>query len=90
MPFIFVSEDKQNLKEPWWKPGVEIFTQVSGWIAAPIILALVVGKSLDARYGTKPVIFLTLATFGFLITCFGIVRIVKKYIKDMKDLGDKK
>ncbi|OGI67240.1 hypothetical protein A3A05_02560 [Candidatus Nomurabacteria bacterium RIFCSPLOWO2_01_FULL_41_12] len=79
-------EKNQN----WWKPGVEIFSQVSGWIVAPIVLALVVGKFLDTRYGTKPVIFLSLAGIGFLITCFGIVRIVRKYIKDIKDLADKK
>ena len=85
-------ENTNNLNNgnPWWKPGMEIFIQVSGWIVAPIILALVAGKYLDMRYGTKPVIFLTLAGIGFLITSFGIVRIVQKYIKDMKDLGNKK
>ena len=81
-----MGDEKQN----WWKPGVEIFSQVSGWIVAPIVLALVFGKMLDTHYGTKPVIFLSLAGIGFLITCFGIVRIVRKYIKDIKDLADKK
>ena len=91
MAFIFVNEDKNNLNNgnPWWKPGVEIFSQVSGYIVLPIIIALIVGKNLDTHYGTKPVIFLVLAGIGFLFSCFGIVRIVRKYIKEMKDLADK-
>lgn len=72
-----------------WKPGVEIFTQISGWIVAPIVLALVLGKSLDARFGTRPVIFLILAGIGFLFSCFGIVRVVKKYLQKIKDLAEK-
>lgn len=79
-----------STNDQWWKPGVEIFSQVSGWIAAPIILALIAGKKLDAHFGTEPVIFLVFAGLGFLISCVGIVRVVKKYIKEIKDLGDKK
>jgi len=79
-----MGDEKQN----WWKPGVEIFSQVSGWIVAPIVLALVFGKMLDTHYGTKPVIFLTLAGIGFLFSCFGIVRVVKKYIKEMKKISE--
>lgn len=72
-----------------WMPAVQIFTQVSVWIVVPILLALFVGKSLDAHYGTKPIIFLVLAGIGFLFSCFGIVRVINKYMKEMKDLADK-
>ena len=67
-----------------------IMSQVSTWIVVPIVLALVVGKWLDTRYGTKPVIFLTLAGVGFLFSCYGITRAVRDYMKTIKDLGDKK
>ena len=90
MALFSVDENKQNSNIPWWKPGVEIFSQVSVWIVVPIILALVFGKMLDAYYGTKPIIFLVLAGLGFLFSCFGIVRVVRKYIKEMKDLAEKK
>lgn len=85
-----MNENRQNLNnnDPWWKPGVEIFSQVSVWIVVPIILALVFGKMLDAYYGTKPIIFLVLAGLGFLFSCFGIIRVVRKYIKEMKNLAD--
>jgi F0F1-type ATP synthase assembly protein I len=92
-----VEENKQNINNsslphpngPWWKDGVAIFTQVSVWIVVPILLALFVGKSLDAHFGTKPIIFLVLAGVGFLFSCFGIVRVIKNYIKEMSILADK-
>ncbi|MDR3519431.1 MAG: AtpZ/AtpI family protein [Candidatus Pacebacteria bacterium] len=73
-----------------WKEGVQIFTQVSVWIVVPILLALFVGKALDAHFGTKPIIFLVLAGVGFLFSCFGIVRVISKYMKEIKDLSEKK
>jgi len=75
---------------PWWKPAVELVSQVSTWIVLPIILALIFGKMLDARFGTKPIIFLSLAGLGFLVTCFGIFRIIKDYIKKLQDIEKKK
>jgi len=78
--------NSNNGAGPWWKPGVEIFSQVSVWIVVPIILALVFGKMLDAHYGTKPLIFLILAGIGFLFSCVGIIRVVRSYIKKLKDI----
>ena len=70
-----------------WKGAIEVFSQISGWIVGPIVLALIIGKSLDTHFGTKPVIFLCLAGFGFLVTCFGMYKVIKKYIKDIKDIS---
>lgn len=86
-----MAEIENNKKQigPWWKPAVEIFSEISTWIVVPIVLALVGGKALDAHYGTKPIIFFSLAGFGFLITCFGIFRIVKNYIKKLKEIEKK-
>ncbi|MEX2052250.1 MAG: AtpZ/AtpI family protein [Candidatus Paceibacterota bacterium] len=69
----------------WWQPAVEIFTEVSGWIAGPIILALILGKYLDGRLGTKPWIFIGLTITAFLISSFGIVRVVGRYMKNMEE-----
>ena len=46
------NEKKLYNKGPWWKPGVELFSEISTWIIVPIVLALVFGKMLDAHYGT--------------------------------------
>lgn len=82
-----MEENKQNLnnKGPWWKPGMQIFSEISTWIVVPIVLALIFGKMLDARYGTKPVIFLVLSGVAFLFSCFKIVNVVKIYMKKVKD-----
>jgi F0F1-type ATP synthase assembly protein I len=81
-----MADEINNLnKGPWWKPGMEILSEVSTWIVAPIVLALIFGKMLDTHYGTKPVIFLCLTGFAFLVTCLGMYRVVKNYIKKLED-----
>ncbi len=82
--------EKGNNNKPFWEPAVEIFTQVSTWIVVPILVAIFVGKGLDAHYGTRPIIFLVFAGIGFLFTCFGIVRVIRKYMQEIKDLSEKK
>ena len=77
---------EENKNKSYWQPAIEIFTQVSTWIVIPIVLALVFGKMLDARYGTRPVIFLILAGAGFLFSCMGIIRIIKNYIKKLQSI----
>lgn len=71
-------------KGPWWKPAFEIFSEISTWIAVPIILAVIGGKALDVRYGTKPWFFIGCVVFSFIISSFGLVRSVKKYADRIK------
>jgi len=82
-----MAEIENNKKQigPWWKPAVEIFSEISTWIAVPIILALIIGKALDKRYGTKPWLLLIFAGISFLISSFGIVRSVKRFIEKTKE-----
>ena len=86
MPYIFVYKDKQNFNQsgPWWKPGVQIFSEISTWIVVPIILALIGGKALDNHYGTKPMWLLILAGAGFAVTIYGITRSVRKFAAKAK------
>lgn len=77
-------ENKQNSTGPWWKPAIELFAQVSTWVVVPIVLALVFGKMLDAHFGTRPWIFLAFAGIGFAFTCFGMFRVIKNYMKNIK------
>ncbi|MBI2630853.1 AtpZ/AtpI family protein [Candidatus Nomurabacteria bacterium] len=77
-------EKKVYNKGPWWKEGVKLMSDVSTWIVVPIVGALVFGKYMDGRFGTEPVIFLVLAGFGFLVTGYGIFKIVRDYMKKLK------
>lgn len=54
-------------------------SEVSTWIAVPIILALIAGKFLDNRYGTKPLMLLVLAGVAFLVSAYGITKAVRKF-----------
>ncbi len=71
--------NNQGKGGPWWREAAFLFSEISAWIVFPIVAALVAGKALDAKYGTSPWLFITMAAFGFLITAYGIVRSVKKY-----------
>lgn len=79
-----VEEDGKSKKGIWWKPAFEIFSEVSTWIAVPVILALISGKALDKYFGTKPVMLLVCVGISFLISSFGIVQAVKKYVIKVK------
>lgn len=87
-----VNGDKQENKgkNAWWAPALEIFSQVSGYIVTPIVVALVAGKWLDGHFGTKPWIFLGMAGLGFVITIVGIFKVVKKYSEKLKEINDGK
>ena len=80
---------EENKNKIWWKPAVQIFSEISSWIAVPIILALIAGKALDKHYGTKPWMLLILAGVGFLISSYGIVRSVKRFIEKTKEEVEK-
>ncbi len=80
------SEPKNKL---WWKPAVAVFGQVSGWIIVPLVLALILGKYLDGRFGTEPWLFIGLTCVGFLISSFGIVKVAFAHIRDSKNENGK-
>ena len=86
-----MNENDNNFnKGLWWKPAFEIFSEISTWIAVPIIVAVIGGKALDNRYGTKPWMLIGSAAIAFLISSFGIVKAVKKYAARIKKDEDKK
>lgn len=58
----------------WWQPAVMIFTRLSGWIVAPVILAVVAGKWLDKKYGTEPWLFLIVVALAFVVSMIGLIR----------------
>jgi F0F1-type ATP synthase assembly protein I len=67
-----------------WQEGLRVFTDISGWIVGPVILALFAGRALDEHYGTKPWLFLALIALAFLVTIQGIYKAVKRYTNKIK------
>ncbi len=75
-------DNKQN--NAWWQPAITIFSQVTGLIAGPIIIALFLGKYLDERYNTEPWYFIGLTGLAFIISCVSIVKITLNYTKKIE------
>ena len=61
-----ISQDK------WWRGGVKLAIELSGWLVAPLLAAYLVGKWLDDSYGTTPWLFLGCTAVAFVITSLGI------------------
>ncbi|HLP86253.1 MAG TPA: AtpZ/AtpI family protein [Candidatus Paceibacterota bacterium] len=77
-------EDNKNIKKPWWRDGVIIFTKVSAYIAVPVILASFIGKYLDNKYNTGSLIFYVSIAIAFLCTIYMIWKEMKAYKKKVE------
>lgn len=64
--------------------ALNIFGEVSAWVVVPIMVALVAGKYLDGRFGTKPWIFISATALAFLFSMAGITKILAKYLKEIE------
>ncbi len=70
---------------PWWKPAMQVFGEVSTWIAGPAILGAVGGSWLDKHYGTKPTFLIICSVVAFAVSIHGIFKTIKKYGDKLKD-----
>jgi len=73
-----------NPEKPWWHAGMVIFAEVTGWIAAPIIGALYLGRYLDEINNSDPWYFLGLTGIAFVISTVGITVTAGKYISKIE------
>lgn len=74
---------------PWWKPAMVIFSEISTWIAVPVILAVIAGKALDKHYNTGHFLLIILTVVAFAISAFGIVKAVRKFSAKIKKEEEK-
>lgn len=61
-----------------------LFAKISGWIAIPVVGALLFGKWLDQRFFTNNLFFLLLTGFAFIVSLVGIVRESKKAMREIE------
>ncbi len=73
--------DMDNTNKPYWHDAILAFTRMSSWIVGPILIALFLGKWLDTKYHTTPIIFVSLTGFAFIISIVGLVKEGKQYLK---------
>ncbi|PJE58219.1 MAG: hypothetical protein COU81_01830 [Candidatus Portnoybacteria bacterium CG10_big_fil_rev_8_21_14_0_10_36_7] len=70
---------------PWWQPGLILFTRLSGWIAGPIIIAVFIGRWLDNKFHTAPWLFIIIVSSSFIISMVGLV---KETMSEMKRIDN--
>ncbi|NBS41233.1 AtpZ/AtpI family protein [bacterium] len=67
--------------------AMRIFADFSGSIAVPVVLAALLGKWLDGRYGTSPKLIIACLALSFALTALIIVRKAKRYANLYEDLN---
>lgn len=70
--------------------AMRIFADFSGTIAIPAVLAALLGKWLDARYGTGPAFLIALLAIALVLTAVIVVRKAKRYARAYDALNEKK
>ena len=74
-------KDSENKQVVWWQPAITVFLKLSVWIAAPIIIALYLGKWLDKKYHSEPWLLLNCIGIAFIISIAGLIVNAVKELK---------
>jgi hypothetical protein len=74
----------------WWQKPLAMFSRLSTWIIVPIIIAALAGNWLDAKYQTKPWIFLGLIGLAIIVSSIGITKNAIIYLKSIDNSSDNK
>ena len=75
-----------NTDAAYYRLAMKIFADFSGTIALPAVLAALLGKWLDVRYGTEPWLLISLLVFALLSTAVSIKRKAKRYADQYQTL----
>lgn len=67
--------------------AMRIFADFSGSIAIPVVLAALLGKWLDGKYGTSPKLLMLCLALSFVLTAFIVVKKAKRYAKQYEALN---
>jgi len=70
--------ENKNSNKKSWQPALFLFLKISGWIALPIVASLIVGKWLDRKFDSEPIVFLGLTGIAFIVSMIGIVKESRK------------
>ncbi|MFA6353534.1 MAG: hypothetical protein WCW93_01225 [Candidatus Paceibacterota bacterium] len=86
----FNTLDSSHHSSPGWhRPVMFFYIKTTSWIILPLILGLILGKYIGESAGSQT-LFFGIIFLGFLITCYGIYREVKTYLKDLEKQKNKK
>ena len=90
LDFNYMEDGNKQNQAVWWQPAVMMFAKLSGWIAAPIIIALYLGKWLDKKYDSAPRLLMICIAIAFFTSMIGLVKETVKEYKKIDYLGKEK
>lgn len=65
-----------------------MFARMSAWIVAPVLIGTLLGRWLDRKFETEPLLFISTVGLAFLLSMFGLVKnVVSEYKKIEKELN---
>jgi len=76
-------------EQAWWQPAIMMFARMSVWIAVPVLLAVFLGKWLDKKYDTEPILLLVTVGLAFLFSMFGLYKNAVEEYKKIEQDGKK-
>ena len=86
-----VIQDNENKKEAvWWQPAVAMFARLSVWIAIPVLVGTFLGKWVDQKLGTEPIGLISIISFSFFVSMFGLVKEAAQEYKKIEKEGKEK
>jgi len=82
------NDDRDN--KYWQAHSLNLFAKLSAWIVFPVILAVIIGKWLDALFGTEPWLLFLSVGISFVISIGGMVVISLREIEKIEEEKKKK
>lgn len=79
---------KKKNKVAWWQPAIVLFIRLSGWIAAPVLIAIFLGRWLDKKYDSEPWLFLGCVGAAFIISIVGLIKNTITEYKKIENVSD--
>lgn len=76
--------------QAWWVPAVAVFARLSGWLLAPLIIGVTLGKWLDRKYDTAPWLFLVTIGIAFIVSMYGLVKNTMEEFKKIEKAANNK
>lgn len=78
-----LEKNAESVNKSSYYESLRIFGKLSIYIVTPIIIAVIIGKLLDKKFGTEPKLFLLCILISFMYSIFKLVNETKKYIAEI-------
>ncbi len=83
------NNNPKNSENFWLKPVLSSLGKLTGLVVVPVLLAVVVGKWLDERFGTEPWLFLLIIGVSFIFTMIALTRHTLNEFKKIEEESSK-